>query len=417
MQITPRAKNEEGEGCSAHAPIVGCDYPDAVRVLIAPEAFGATLGATQAAAAIAAGWAVGAPHDRIHTHPLGSGGPGLLDVLAPAVAGRSVALTVSDPLSRPVPAEVLLAETGGQRTAYLDASQAAGLHLLAADERDPALTSSWGVGELIAAALSEGATRIVVGIDSLATNDGGAGALGALGAGPAEHLARGGTALAAAPAHALAGLAEVATRFADTDLVVLTRSEGVLLGLSGTSALESPDRGASPATAQALEGALGHFADLVRRAGPVRVDLLTGMPRRLDREPGAGAGGGLGYGLMLLGARRAAGAPEVLRLTGFGAALARHDLVVTGTGTLDGQALRGSVVAEVAGAALGAGVPSVALAGEACVGRRELMALGLSGSYALAEHPGTVGEVLADPVGHLTERAARVARTWSPRRS
>ncbi len=387
-----------------------------MRVLIAPDAFGATLGATQAAAAIAAGWAQGAPHDRVRTHPLGSGGPGLLDVLGPALRGHSIALTVSDPLSRPVPAEVLLTELGGQRTAYLDASQAAGLHLLAADERDPALTSSWGVGELIAAALGEGATRIVLGVDSLATNDGGAGALGALGAGPAEHLARGGTALAGAPVSALSGLGEVARRFADTDLVVLTRSEGVLLGLSGTSAVDSPDRGASPATAQALEGALGHFADLIRRAGPVRVDLLTGMPRRLDREPGAGAGGGLGYGLMVLGARRAAGASEVLRLTGFADALAAHDLLVTGTGSLDWQALRGSVVAEVARAALGAGIPSVALAGECSVGRRELMALGLSGCYALADHPGTVGEVLADPVGHLADRAARVARTWSPRR-
>lgn len=387
-----------------------------MRVLIAPEAFGATLGASQAATAIAAGWALGAPHDLVHAHPLGSGGPGLLDVLAPTVGGRSMALTVSDPLSRPVPAEVLLTEGGGQRTAYLDASQAAGLHLLAADERDPALTSSWGVGELIAAALSEGATRVVIGVDSLATNDAGAGALAALGAGPAEHLARGGAALADAPVHAVDGLGEVARRFADTDLVVLTRSEGVLLGLSGTSALDSPQRGASPATAQALEGALGHFADLVRRVGHVRVDLLTGMPRRLEREPGAGAGGGLGYGLMLLGARRAPGAAEVLRLTGFGDALAAHDLVVTGTGTLDWQALHGSVVAEVAQSALEAGIPSVALAGETCVGRRELMALGLSGCYTLAEHPATVGEVLADPVGYLTERAARVARTWSPRR-
>ncbi len=385
-------------------------------MLIAPEAFGATLGATQAAEAMAAGWRDGAPHDRVETLPLSDGGPGLLDALAPHVSGPSIAVTVSDPLGREVPAEILLDQTEGLLTAYVESAQAIGLHLLAADERNPGLTSSWGVGELIAAALSEGAGRIVVGVGGDAVNDAGAGALSALGAGPAEQLARGGLALAQAGAASLDGVAGVIERLAEVELVLATTHEGPLLGLQGTSAIDSPDKGASARTAQDLEAALGHLVDLVRRTIPSRVDLLTGMPWRVEREPGAGAGGGLGWALLLLGAHRVDAVAEVLRLTAFTERLATQDLVVTGTGALDWTRLRGSVVSGVAAGALDAGIPSVAISGECPVGRRELMGMGLSGSYAVAETLDQVASMVADPVGTLRARVARVARTWSPGR-
>lgn len=385
-------------------------------MLIAPEAFGATLGATQAAEAMAAGWRDGAPHDRVETLPLSDGGPGLLDALAPHVSGPSIAVTVSDPLGREVPAEILLDQTEGLLTAYVESAQAIGLHLLAADERNPGLTSSWGVGELIAAALSEGAGRIVVGVGGDAVNDAGAGALSALGAGPAEQLARGGLALAQAGAASLDGVAGVIERLAEVELVLATTHEGPLLGLQGTSAIDSPDKGASARTAQDLEAALGHLVDLVRRTIPSRVDLLTGMPWRVEREPGAGAGGGLGWALLLLGAHRVDAVAEVLRLSAFTERLATQDLVVTGTGALDWTRLRGSVVSGVAAGALDAGIPSVAISGECPVGRRELMGMGLSGSYAVAETLDQVASMVADPVGTLRARVARVARTWSPGR-
>ncbi len=385
-------------------------------MLIAPEAFGATLGATQAAQAMARGWADGAPHDVLDLQPLSDGGPGFLDVLAPHVAGESIALTVSDPLGREVPAEMVLSEAHGTRTAYLETSQAIGLHLLAADERDPALTSSWGVGQLISAAIAEGAQRVVLGLGGDAVNDAGAGALSALGAGPAEDLARGGRALAQAHAASLSGLSGVIERLAGVELVIATLHDGPLLGLQGTSAVDSPDKGASPETAQALEAAVGHVVDLAQRMLPARIDLLTGARRRLDRAPGAGAAGGLGWALMLLGAHRVDAVAEVLHLVAFADRLRAHDLVLTGTGCLDWAALRGSVVAGVAQQALDVGVPSVAISGECPVGRRELMSIGLSGSYALAESPDEVAAVVADPVGHLRARTARVARTWSPGR-
>ena len=388
-----------------------------MHVLIAPDCFTGTLTATQAAEAIAEGWRRSAPDDLLTLMPLSDGGPGFLDVLASArLEGTTVLATTTDPLGREVPAALLLVESEGRRTAYLESAQAAGLHLLAADERNPGFTSTYGVGLLLDAALREGAERIVVGLGGSGTNDGGAGMLAALGAGSAHDLARGGLALADLPDAALKGLEDVKDRFAAIELLAATDVDSPLLGLQGASAVFAPQKGASPALAQALEAALGRFTEVVQRTHQSSRDLLTGRPRRLDKEPGAGAAGGLGYGLMLLGGRRVSGVEEVLTAVGFDSVVSAADLVVTGEGRLDWQSLRGKVVAGVARAALEAATPTVVIAGQTMVGRREAMALGLSGTYAVAENPEQVEAAITDPVGTLAARAARVAATWSPGR-
>lgn len=393
-------------------------YARLVRVLIAPDAFGSTLGPVQTAAAMARGWAEGAPHDEVRTLPLSDGGAGFLDVVQRAVGGETVATTVSDPLGREVPAAVLLLdEPGGRRTAFVEAAQATGMHLLGADERDPRITSTWGVGQLVQTAVDEGATRVVVGVGGGATNDGGAGMLAALGAGPAAPLARGGLALADLRDDALLGMASVLDRLSGVELVLATDEETPLLGLQGTSAVDAPLKGASPSQAQALETAVGRFVDVLSRALPTPpVDLLTGRVRRLDREPGAGAAGGLGYALLALGARTVGAVAEVLRVTGFEVAAAGSDLVVTGTGRLDWASVRGSVVSGVSEATMATGRPTVLVAGECLVGRRETMAMGLAGCYVVGDQPGGLEAMVADPVATLSRRTARVARTWSPAR-
>lgn len=388
----------------------------AVHVVIAPDCFTGTLTATQAAEAMAAGWHDTAPGDSLRLLPLSDGGPGFLDVLGNALEGTTVALTVSDPLGREVPAAVLVTGQEGDRTAYVESAQAAGLHLLAADERNPALTSTWGVGQLLRTALAERPRRIVVGLGGSGTNDGGAGMLAALGAGPAQHLARGGGALAAAPDDALAGLLALREELAGVELVIATDVDNPLLGFKGASAVFAPQKGATPEVAQELEAALGRFTEIVARTLPAPTDLLTSAPRRLEREPGAGAAGGLGYALLLLGGHRVSGVQLVLDAVGFADVLAGSELVVTGEGTFDWQSLSGKVAAGVAEAALAAGLPSVVLAGQVLVGRRETMGLGISGTYAVAETPDELDAAMLDPVGTLRARAARVARTWSPAR-
>ena len=160
---------------------------------------------------------------------------------------------------------------------------------------------------------------------------------------------------------------------------------------------------------------MGRFTEVVGRALPTpQVDLRSGMPWRLDREPGAGAAGGLGYALLALGARRAGGVAEVLRECGFGVAAARSDLVVTGAGLVDWSTTRGSVVAGVAEATMEAARPTVLIAGECLLGRRETMTMGFAGCYAVADTSAELEAMVADPVATLAQRTARVARTWSP---
>jgi glycerate kinase len=388
-----------------------------VHVVIAPDCFTGTLTARQAAEAMADGWRSVAPNDLLTLVPLSDGGPGFIDVLEGALPdAQTLAVTVVDPLGRDVPAAVLVHEAQGRRTAYVETAQAAGLHLLAADERNPAVTSTWGVGQLLSAALAEGVDRIVVGLGGSGTNDAGAGMLSALGAGRSGDLARGGLALRELEDTDLPGLESARARFADVQLVIATDVDAPLLGLQGASAVYAPQKGASPELAQQLEAALGRFDEVVRRSLPATTDLMTGKPRRLDKEPGAGAAGGLGYALYLLGASRVSGVGEVLEAVGLRDVVAAADLVVTGEGSFDWQSLQGKVVAGVAGLALETATPTVVLAGQILVGRREAMTLGLSGTYAVAETAAQVEAAMADPVGTLAARASRVAATWSPRR-
>lgn len=388
-----------------------------MHVLIAPDCFTGTLTATQAAEAMATGWRRRAPDDLLTLVPLSDGGPGFLDVITTSRPGDSTIVTVSGPRGGSVPAVLhITTDEGGTRTAWVESAQAIGLHLLDATERDPGVTTTHGLGELLDAALAQDVQRIVVGLGGSGTNDAGAGMLAALGAGPREALGGGGAGLIAVREPDLAGLAAARERFAGVELVAATDVASPLLGLQGASAVFSEQKGATPEEAQVLEGALGHFADVVRRVMPPATDLLTGRERRLDREPGAGAAGGVGYALLLLGGRRVSGVETVLSAVGLERLVAAADLVITGEGCLDWQSLQGKVVAGVAELASAHATPAVALAGQVLIGRREAMAMGLAGSYAVADKHADLAPVMADPVGTLADRAERVAATWSPRR-
>ncbi len=385
-----------------------------VHVILAPDGYTGSLTAQQAAAAMAEGWARTAPHDTLTLVPLSDGGPGFVDVLAANLEGEMQAVVATDPLGREVPATLLLVDGAAGRTAYVESAQAAGLHLLAPDERDPTRTTSYGVGTLVLAALDAGARRVVVGLGGSGTNDAGAGLLAALEVGSAARLARGGLALEVTTVDDVAGLDAARKRLSGVDLVMASDVDSPLLGLKGASAVFAPQKGASDEDAQRLENALGHFAGIVSRVRPPARDLLTGNLLRPEREPGAGAAGGLGYALHLLGARRVSGVEAVLDAVGFGDLLADADLVVTGEGCFDWQSLQGKVVVGVAESAARVGVPAIAIPGQSLVGRRESMAAGLAAVYAVADRPDQVAASLADPVGQLAARAARVARTWSP---
>lgn len=371
-------------------------------MLIAPDSFTGTLSAQQAADAIAAGWLRSAPDDVIVCQPLADGGPGMLDVLLDTLGGRLLAQTVTGPLGEQVPATLLLTPDG---SAYLESAQACGLDLVPLSRRDPGRTTTRGVGELIGAAVDAGARRIVVGLGGSGTNDGGSGALAALGAGPADLLGAGGAALAL-----LSGpvdLRPARDRLGDVELIVASDVDHRLLGPNGATAVFAPQKGASRAQVAVLEEALSTWA---RQTDP-----------RLVGSPGSGAAGGLGFGLMLLGGRRQSGSRLVASAVGLDRHISTADLVVTGEGSFDHQSLGGKVVAGVAHAAMAHGRPVVVLAGRVELGRREMQALGVESAYAVLDSattpaPGQPAMLPEHPAAALEALAARVARTWSPRR-
>ncbi|WP_456824229.1 glycerate kinase family protein [Cellulomonas sp. P5_E12] len=392
-----------------------------MRVLIAPDSFGSSLTADEAAQAMAGAWRATAPRDEVTTCPLSDGGPGFVATLHAALGGELVPVTVTSPVGAPVPAVLLLVGT----TAYVESAQAVGLPLVPDELRDPTRTSSRGVGELVAAAVAAGARRVVVGLGGSATNDGGAGALVGLARklnldGPSDLLDAGGGSLGAVGPDDLLGLRELRDRLRGVELVVATDVDVPLLGLHGASAGFAPQKGATPEQAQDLERSLGHFAHAATAAlgDALRPDLLAGTrpssaTSRLTAAPGAGAAGGLGFGLALLGGRLVPGSVFVADAVGLDDLVADHDVVVTGEGRFDWQSLHGKVVSEVASRALAHAVPTVVVAGEVLVGRRELSAAGITSAYAVGETPEQVAEALADPAGSLAARSARVARTWS----
>lgn len=373
-----------------------------MRILIAPDTFAGTLTAPEAAAAIAAGWRSADPDAVLDLAPISDGGPGFLDVLSTSLVGEAaselIACSVHGPRGEPRPAGVLVRGATG----YLESAQACGLHLLTETERDPTVTTTYGVGELITAALDAGVRRIVVGLGGSSTNDGGAGLLAALGAEPRDRLAAGGGTLARVTAVALSGLDP---RLADVDLIAATDVDSPLLGPHGATAVFGPQKGAGPAGLVALEAALGHWATVLGAALPAArtaVDL-----------PGAGAAGGLGYALLALGGRRVSGIELVVAETGLRERIAAADLVVTGEGSFDGQSLRGKATGGIASAARAAGVACLVLAGRVGVDPGDAAALGVTAAYAVADHAGSVAAALARPADELAGLAARVAHGWS----
>jgi glycerate kinase len=264
------------------------------------------------------------------------------------------------------------------------------------------VTSTYGVGHLLRAALDAGAERIVVGLGGSATNDGGAGLLAALGLTPVgadgQQLPPGGAALA--QVDSLRG--ELDPRLAGVELVAAMDVDAPLLGLHGASAVFGPQKGASREDVHRLDGALARWADVLESStGPAVRDLA-----------GAGAAGGLGAALLALGATREPGIGLVERLVRLERHVAKADLVVTGEGTFDFSSLHGKVVSGVAAAAAAVGLPCIVLAGQVTVGRREAAAAGIDATYAVADAVG-VEAALDRPAEELAALAERVAREWS----
>jgi glycerate 2-kinase len=322
-----------------------------VRVIVAPDKFKGSLTAPDAAAAIARGvkGGGGAPEEI----PIADGGEGTLDVLVAGAGGTIMGVIAHGPLGVPVRAHLARLADG---TGVVEMAQASGLQLVPERERDVMRATSRGTGELIKGALARRPHRIVVAVGGSATVDGGTGLAGALGVkfldDAGKPLPDGGRSLERI---AKVDASQLDSRLSNVELIVACDVLAPLLGPRGAARSFGPQKGARTAQVEVLERGLGILAQR----------LKTDLGADVAERPGAGAAGGVGAMLMALGAAMRPGAEVVLETVDFRNRLKDAGLVITGEGRLDAQTAQGKAPAAVAAAAREAGVPVVALVGEA----------------------------------------------------
>src|SRR5437867_11986843 len=370
-----------------------------MRIVIAPNAFKGSLSALQAAEAIRDGVLAAAADADLVLVPIADGGDGTVDALIAATDGERRTLRVRGTLTHPVDADYGVIDNG--KTAAIEMAKAAGLALVPSQRRDPRVTTTYGVGELLQHAYDDGARHFIVGIGGSATNDGGAGMAQALGYhlldDEGHELPPGGLALKRLARIHVGG---VHANWKGAEVDVACDVTNPLTVPSGASAVYGPQKGATPEMVAELDAALKHLAEIIRR--DLRVDV--------EPLPGAGAAGGLGAGLVAFtGARLRPGAEMVMEALKLDDRLRGADLVITGEGRLDSQTARfGKGPAAVARHARQAGIPVVAIGGS-IADETELRLL-FDGLQATVLEPCSLDEAIAQARPLLVAASTRVMR-------
>ncbi|GAA3586044.1 glycerate kinase [Kribbella ginsengisoli] len=365
-------------------------------VVVASDKFKGSVGSDEVAAAVGDGLRLGRPEVEVDWVPVADGGDGTLAAVV-AAGFELVPVTAAGPTGEPV----LSGYARRGDTAVVELADVCGLVRLPGGRPAPMTASSRGVGEVLAAAIADGCSRVILGIGGSASTDGGAGLIRALGAqvldARGEEVPEGGAGLLAAESLELAAIRE---RLQGVDLVIACDVDNPLTGPTGAAATYGPQKGATPGDVEELDKAMAHWADLV-----------TSSVGRDEREAaGAGAAGGVGFvGVAVLGAELRAGIGLMLELAGFDERVRGADLLVTGEGKLDEQTLRGKAVVGVAAAGVAAGVPVVAVCGVNTLEGEQLREVGVAKAYALNDLEPDVQRCIADPVPLLRMLGERIA--------
>ncbi|KRP47820.1 glycerate kinase [Pseudomonas libanensis] len=373
-----------------------------MKIIIAPDSFKDSLSAAGVAHAIAEGLAQVWPDAQLAQCPMADGGEGTVEAVLAACNGELHRQRVQGPLGGSV--EAHWGWLADSHTAIIEMAEASGLQLVAPGQRDACSSTTYGTGELIRAALDAGAQRIILAIGGSATNDGGAGAMQALGVqlldAASQPLPPGGLALARLSRISLDTLDP---RLAQVRFEIAADVNNPLCGPHGASAIFGPQKGASPEQVAQLDAALGHFADHCAQ-------VLTNDVRD---QPGSGAAGGLGFAAKaFLGAQFRPGVEVVAELVGLDGAVRGADLVITGEGRFDAQTLRGKTPFGVARIAQQHGVPVIVIAGTLGEGYEQMYAYGVDAAFALPSGPMSLEQACREAPRLLRERAADIARVW-----
>lgn len=342
------------------------------KILLVPDSFKGTLSSRQVCQVMAGQLHRFFPQAQVKSIPVADGGEGSVEAFLAAAGGERRMLTVTGPFGEPV--EAFYGILGDGRTAVIEMAACAGLPL-AEGRLNPERATTYGVGELLLAAKEAGCTKAILGLGGSCTNDGGAGAAAALGAkftraDGAAFIPTGGTlgeiaALDVSPvAQALQGM----------ELTAMCDIDNPLYGEAGAAAVFAPQKGADAAMVARLDAGLRHLGQVAARC----------LGRDFSHLPGAGAAGGLGFGMAAFcGAQLRMGIDAVLDAVGFDSLLPGTDVVFTGEGKIDSQSARGKVVSGVAARCRKAGVPVVAVVGQIGQGFEEMYQQGLTAVFSI----------------------------------
>jgi glycerate 2-kinase len=373
-----------------------------LRILIAPSGFKESLEADEVADCIEMGLLKVLPDATIHKAPLVDGGEGFTKALVTATEGTLHQLRVTGPVGQPVDSHFGFLGNTDIKTAVLEMAAAAGLRLVPREVRNPLVTTTYGVGELIKAALDEGAERILVGCGDSGTNDGGAGMAQALGVrlldAEGQEIGRGGGELAKLER---IDLSDRDPRLDNVKIDVACNWHNLLCGEKGVARVFGPQKGASPEVVEQLATALDRYASVIQK------DL--GMDVR--EMPGSGASGGLGTGLYaFLGAKLHPRYDIVMEYLELDTLLSQSDLVITAEGSIDFQTPRGKIPCEVARRAKQYQLPTLALAGT--IGRNAEVNFehGIDSFESILTAPCSLDDAIAKAPELVVSAAERLAR-------
>ncbi|MGX1592041.1 glycerate kinase family protein [Glutamicibacter sp. NPDC055491] len=383
------------------------------RILVAPSGFKESLDAAAVAAAIGAGVRRALPGATVKAVPIADGGEGTAETLACATGGHLVPMAVTGPVGQQVESHYAMLGGEAAGTAVVEMAAAAGLRLVPRDQRDPGTTTSYGVGELIAAAIDAGASKILVGCGDSGTSDGGMGALQALGARILDandhEVKAGGNYLGSVDRLDLSGL-HPALAAGNVRITMALNPHNVLTGPRGVARVFGPQKGATPEQVEIMSAGFERWASILRRDA-----LESSRSTDFALAPGTGASGGLGAGLAAVGAvllpRFEAILDSGLAGIDLDSMLRGADLVITAEGAIDFQTPKGKVPAEVARRAALHGVPVVALAGTLGRGCRDVHDIGIDAIASIMPIPMTLQEAVDDGERLLIEAAERFMRT------
>lgn len=355
-----------------------------MRIIVAPDSFKGSVSAVCTANAMEKGIKQVFTEAEVIKIPIADGGEGTVEALVAATQGQMIYQQVVGPLGEVV--QAYWGILGDGKTAVIEMAAASGLPLVPMDKRDPRITTTYGTGELIKAALDRGLRKIIIGIGGSATNDGGCGMAQALGGNfldsEGQELPYGGAALSTLERVDLSGMD---IRLADTVIMVACDVDNPLCGARGASTVYGPQKGASPEMVATLDLALDHFSN--------KVQEVTG--KNVAEQAGAGAAGGLGAGLLFFTeAKLQPGVEIVLIATGFESLVSTAQLVITGEGRTDFQTAFGKAPVGVAKLAKKYKVPTLCLAGGLGQGYEDVLQQGIDGLMSTVPGPMSLAECI-----------------------